>query len=93
MIVEIRSSFFRPYTSDNRPANMLTKIPGTVDAAITYPINCISNSDVIKDSAKRGKIGLLDIVELKIAKNPIKLIIKKYSTFRFKLSLFNFNDS
>jgi hypothetical protein len=56
---------------------MLTKIPGTVEAAITKPINCISNSEVINDSAKRGKIGLLDIVELNNAKNPIKLTIKK----------------
>jgi len=48
-----------------------------VEAAIIYPINCLSNSYVIKDSAKLGKIGLLDIVELKIAKNPIKLMIRK----------------
>jgi hypothetical protein len=48
-----------------------------VDAAVTYPMYCNSSGEVIKDFAKRGSIGLFDMVELKIAKNPIMLIIMK----------------
>lgn len=74
---EMRSNILLPYMSDNRPAKKLMIIPGMVEAEITYPIYCKSVGFVINDSAKRGKIGLLDMVELKMAKNPNMLINKK----------------
>jgi hypothetical protein len=68
---------------------MLTKIPGTVEAAITNPRNCSSKFDVINESAKRGKIGLLDIVELNKAKNPMRLTAIKEEILRIFTGFFS----
>ena len=57
-----------PRTSESEAAGKLTKIPGMVDAAATMPIRSVG---VWKLFAKGFRTGLLDIVELSIAKRPI----------------------
>jgi len=74
---EMRSNILLPYISDNLPATKLMIIPGIVEADITYPIYCKSEGLTINDSANSGNIGLLDIVELKMAKKPKMLINRK----------------
>ena len=55
--------------SESVPAVMFTKMPVTVLAAA---INPISKSLALRYSENHVKVGDLDIVELKIAKAPIK---------------------
>lgn len=54
--------------SESEAAGKLTRIPGIVDAEATTPVQ---SAGVPRLSEKGFKTGLLDIVELKIAKNPI----------------------
>ena len=63
-----RIIFLLPYTSERVPKGKLAKIPGTVDAAAIRPI---SGSVAPNFSAKKVSVGLLDIVELKIANRPM----------------------
>jgi phosphoribosylcarboxyaminoimidazole (NCAIR) mutase len=54
--------------SESEAAGKLTKIPGIVEAEATTPVQSVG---VPRLSEKGFKTGLLDIVELKIAKTPI----------------------
>jgi phosphoribosylcarboxyaminoimidazole (NCAIR) mutase len=54
--------------SESEAAGKLTRIPGIVEAEATTPVQSVG---VPRLSEKGFKTGLLDIVELKIAKNPI----------------------
>ena len=76
MILDINKTFLLPTLSDNLPAGRLTRIPGIVDAAATKPNNG-SLSGIPIDLAKGFRTGFFDIVELRIAKNPMMHNIKK----------------
>ena len=54
--------------SESEATGKLTRIPGIVEAEATTPVQSVG---VPRLSEKGFKTGLLDIVELKIAKNPI----------------------
>jgi len=54
--------------SEKTPKGKLARMPGIVDAAAIKPI---SGSDAPKLIANKVKVGLFDIVELKIANNPM----------------------
>jgi len=68
--------------SENEAAGKLTKIPGIVEAEATTPVQLVG---VPRLSEKGFKTGLLDIVELKIAKNPIIQSVQNalFTTFPF----------
>lgn len=66
--------------SESDAAGKLTRIPGIVEAEAIKPIQ---PNGVFRYDAKSGKTGLLDIVELKIAKNPIIQSIRKMLCFAF----------
>jgi hypothetical protein len=70
----IRSIFRLPIKSDRDAAGRLIKIPGIVEAAATIPSR---SSGVPRLVANGFSTGFFDIVELKIAKKPIKHIIAK----------------
>lgn len=54
--------------SESDAAGKLTRIPGIVDAEATTPVQ---SAGVPRLSEKGFKTGLLDIVELKMAKKPM----------------------
>jgi uncharacterized membrane protein len=54
--------------SESDATGKLTNIPGIVEAEATIPVQSVG---VPRLSEKGFKTGLLDIVELKIAKKPI----------------------
>ena len=58
----------RPIKSESVAAGKLTRIPTMVEAAATNPSVL---SGMPSDPANKGKTGLLDIVELKMANPPI----------------------
>lgn len=60
--------------SESEAAGKLTKIPGIVDAAGTKPTQYVG---VPRYSEKGFKTGFLDIVELRMAKNPIMQSMRK----------------
>ena len=60
--------------SDSEAAGKLTIRPGIVDAAATRPIRSLGIPRLV---AKGFKTGFLDIVELRMAKKPMILIIRK----------------
>jgi hypothetical protein len=61
-------------TSERDAAGRLINMPGIVEAAATKPIRSLG---VPRFVAKGFSTGLLDIVELKIAKAPITHMIRK----------------
>jgi len=54
--------------SESDATGKLTRIPGIVEAEATTPVQLVG---VPRLNEKGFKTGLLDIVELRIAKNPI----------------------
>jgi hypothetical protein len=58
----------RPIKSESVAAGKLTRIPTIVEAAATNPRVL---SGIPSDPANKGKTGLLDMVELKMARPPI----------------------
>lgn len=54
--------------SESDAAGKLTRIPGIVDAEATTPVQSVG---VPRLSEKGFKTGLLDIIELRMAKKPI----------------------
>ena len=74
MIPDKIRTLLLPKTSEREPAGRLTRMPGMVEAAATIPIRY---SGVPMLSANNGRTGFFDIVELRIAKNPIVHSIKK----------------
>lgn len=74
MMLDNSKTSFLPIMSDSEPAGRLTRIPGIVDAAATKPSRY---SGVPMNLAKGFRTGFFDIVELKIAKNPIVHSIRK----------------
>jgi len=85
MMLDNSKTFFLPIISDNEPAGRLARIPGIVDAAATKPSKY---SGVPMNLAKGFRTGFFDIVELKIAKNPIMHSIKKKLFARLSGALF-----
>jgi len=77
-MLEITNIFLLPRISERVPAGRLISIPGIVDADATKPIN---GSGVSRLFAKGFNTGFLDIVELKIAKLPIKQKIQNHFSF------------
>ena len=61
-------NFFLPRMSEREPAGKLIKTPGTVEAAATTPTQ---SAGVPRLKEKGFKTGLLDIVELRMAKKPM----------------------
>ena len=86
-MLDNNKTFFLPIMSDNEPAGRLTRIPGIVDAAATKPSRW---SGVPTNVAKGFSTGFFDIVELKIAKNPIMHSIKKKLATELLDTLFGF---
>jgi hypothetical protein len=74
MNAENQRTFRLPVISESEAAGRLTSIPGIVEAAATKPNKSLG---VPKLVAKGFKTGFLDIVELKIAKEPKRQITKK----------------
>ena len=66
--------------SESDAAGKLIKIPGMVEAAATNPVKSVG---VPRLNEKGFRTGLLDIVELKIANNPMTQIIKKTPSLAF----------
>ncbi len=62
------SILFLPKISESDAAGRLTRIPGIVEAEATRPVQFAGVPSLV---AKGFKTGFLDIVELRIAKNPI----------------------
>lgn len=60
--------------SESEAAGKLTRIPGIVDAAATTPVQSVG---VPRLSEKGLRTGLFDIVELRIAKRPIRQSVRK----------------
>jgi len=60
--------------SEREAAGKLIKIPGTVEAAAITPVQSVG---VPRLAEKGFRTGLLDIVELRIAKSPIVQSIQK----------------
>lgn len=60
--------------SESEAAGRLTRMPGIVDAAATMPVQSVGVSKLF---AKGLSTGDFDMVELRIAKNPIKQSIRK----------------
>ena len=61
-------NFLLPRMSESEAAGKLTRIPGIVEAAATTP----TQSAGVKRLEEKGlRTGLLDIVELRIAKKPM----------------------
>ena len=76
--------------SEREAAGKLMIIPGMVEAAATKPSKSVG---VPKLVAKRFSTGLLDIVELSIAKAPMTQRMRKYrlSLVRFLSAAFHVN--
>jgi len=68
-MVDAMSTLLLLTSSEMEPAGILVSIPGRVEAAATNPINAMG---VPKLSAKGFNTGFFDIVELRIAKAPIR---------------------
>ena len=66
--------------SESDAAGKLINIPGMVEAAATKPVKSVG---VPRLNEKGFRTGLLDIVELKIANNPMTHIIKKTPSLAF----------
>ena len=66
--------------SESDAAGKLTKIPGIVDAEATKPVQSVG---VPRLSEKGFRTGDLDIVELRIAKKPIKQSVRKMLSLPF----------
>jgi len=66
-------NFFLPKMSDREAAGKLIKTPGIVEAAATTPTQ---SAGVPRLKEKGFKTGLLDIVELRMTKNPIMQSIR-----------------
>ena len=64
-------TFLRPNTSERDPAGSEMIVPGIVEAAMTKPPWRPASAPKLLESM--GRIGLLDIVELRIASAPVKL--------------------
>ena len=87
MMLDNSKIFFLPIMSDNLPAGRLTMIPGIVEAAATKPS---SGSGVSIDLAKGSRTGFFDIVELRIAKNPMRHNMEKKFAAKLLDILFSF---
>ena len=72
--------------SESEAAGKLIKIPGMVEAAATKPDQSVG---VPRLNEKGFRTGLLDIVELRIAKNPMIQSVQKTAF----LALFIFTPS
>ena len=66
--------------SESEAAGKLIKMPAIVEAAATKPVKSVG---VPRLNEKGFRTGLLDIVELKIAINPMTQIIKKALSLAF----------
>jgi len=73
-------NFFLPKISEREAAGKLMRIPGMVEAEAMKPIHSVG---VLRLEAKGLRTGLLDMVELRIAKNPIMQSVKNalFATF------------
>ena len=71
---EIKSIFRLPKMSESDAAGKLTRMPGMVEAEATIPSN---SSGVPRLVAKGFSTGFLDIVVLRIAKKPMRHIVRK----------------
>ena len=60
--------------SESEAAGRLIKMPGIVEAAATKPVQSVG---VPRLNEKGFRTGLFDIVELRIANNPMMQIAKK----------------
>jgi hypothetical protein len=67
-----------PHLSESIPAGRLAIIPAKADIAATMPT---PEGSAPRCEAKRGSTGLFEIVELKIAKNPVVHKIRKGLNF------------
>lgn len=76
----INKNFFLPKMSESEAAGKLIKMPGIVEAEAMKPSSSVG---VPRYEAKGFKTGLLDIVELRIAKNPMMQIVKKTLSIAF----------
>ena len=77
------NTFRLPKMSERLAAGRLMSIPGIVEADATKPIN---SEGVPRLVANGFRTGFLDIVELRIANNPIiQSIQKKFSPLFFNL--------
>lgn len=65
--------------SDNEDAGRLISIPGMVDTEATKPNRSLGAPRLV---AYGFRTGLFDIVELKIANNPIKQRTRKYRSLK-----------
>jgi len=74
-------NLFLPKTSDNDAAGKLTSMPGIVEAAAMNPVSWVG---VLRCEEKKGSTGSFDIVELRIAKAPIRQRIQKYPSKIFR---------
>ena len=79
---DINRNFLLPKMSEREAAGQLTSIPGMVEAEATNPIQ--KPSGVSRLAAKSFNTGFLDIVELKIAKNPIMQSIQNMLCLAFR---------
>jgi len=68
-MLDVNKTFLLPKMSDIEAAGKLINIPGIVEAEATKPIQ--KPSGVSRFVAKGFKTGFFDIVELKIANNPM----------------------
>ncbi len=82
---ESRSILFRPQRSESNPAGMLATMPVKADMAATSPTPAGSAP---RWEAKRGRTGLLEIVELKMASPPVKHRSKNGDKLSFIFSQF-----
>jgi len=67
-------NFFLPKMSEREAVGKLIKTPGMVEAAATTPVKSVG---VPRLKEKGFRTGLFDIVELRIANNPITQSVKK----------------
>ena len=74
--------------SESEAAGKLIKMPGTVEAAATTPVQSVG---VPRLNEKGFKTGLLDIVELRIAKKPMMPSIQNTLPLKF-FSIQNIGD-
>ena len=78
----ISRNFFLPRMSESEAAGKLIKMPGMVEAAAITPVQSVG---VPRLNEKGFKTGLLDIVELRIAKKPMMQSIQNMLPLKFFL--------
>jgi hypothetical protein len=78
---DINKNFLLPKMSEREAAGKLINIPGMVEAEATKPIQ--KPSGVSRLVANGFKTGFLDIVELRIANNPIMQRVQKILSLAF----------